>query len=80
MHGRYFDGRQLECFFWDGVTDFKRNKSTWEEDEEEDEDEEEKEAKRLKNFEQWILTQHTEEKKVDAKEEEEEEMVMEKSA
>ena len=23
MHGRYFDTRQLECFYWDGKTDYK---------------------------------------------------------
>ena len=24
MHGRWFDQRQLECFFWDGKTDYKK--------------------------------------------------------
>jgi len=23
MNGRYFDTRQLKCFYWDGKTDFK---------------------------------------------------------
>ena len=23
MNGRFFDGRKLKCYFWDGKTDFK---------------------------------------------------------
>jgi len=23
MNGRFFDGRQIKCFFWDGKTDYK---------------------------------------------------------
>ena len=23
MHGRFFDGRELKCFYWDGKTDYK---------------------------------------------------------
>jgi len=24
MGGRFFDGRELKCFYWDGKTDFKK--------------------------------------------------------
>mmetsp|Transcript_13656 Transcript_13656/g.9820 ORF Transcript_13656/g.9820 Transcript_13656/m.9820 type:complete len:117 (+) Transcript_13656:1016-1366(+) len=23
MHGRYFDARQIQCYFWDGKTDYR---------------------------------------------------------
>lgn len=25
MNGRFFDGREIECDYWDGETDFKRD-------------------------------------------------------
>ena len=28
MNGRFFDGRQLECFYWDGETDFNKKGET----------------------------------------------------
>lgn len=24
MNGRFFDGRKLECFYWDGQTDYNK--------------------------------------------------------
>lgn len=27
MQGRYYSGRQLECFYWDGKTDYKKVRS-----------------------------------------------------
>jgi hypothetical protein len=24
MNGRFFDGRQLRCFYWDGTTDYNK--------------------------------------------------------
>ncbi|KAL4434883.1 hypothetical protein ABPG74_021222 [Tetrahymena malaccensis] len=43
MNGRYFDERELECFFWDGKTDYKRTSKQIEDDE-----------KRLEEFGKWI--------------------------
>ena len=28
MEGRFFDGRKLRCFYWDGKTDYKLNRET----------------------------------------------------
>ncbi len=25
MNGRFFDGRQIQCDYWDGETDYKRD-------------------------------------------------------
>lgn len=57
MHGRLFDGHTLECFFWDGETDFSKNlKKTIANQQtvSDDEDEEEDEQNRLDEFARWI--------------------------
>ena len=28
MEGRFFDGRKLKCFYWDGKTDYKLVRET----------------------------------------------------
>ena len=28
MHGKKIDGREIECDYWDGETDFKRDASS----------------------------------------------------
>lgn len=33
MNGRWFDGRKLECFFWDGKTDYRLDNESKEEQE-----------------------------------------------
>lgn len=33
MDGRFFDGRQLKCFFWDGKTDYRKAKESVEDEE-----------------------------------------------
>jgi len=52
MHGRLFDGRKLECFFWDGQTDYKTAAKKVNSDI--DEEEEEEDTSRLEDFGKWI--------------------------
>ena len=28
MEGRFFDGRKLKCFYWDGKTDYRKTRET----------------------------------------------------
>jgi len=42
MDGRFFAGKKLECFFWDGITNYKV------------EEPEEKKQRREKEFGKWL--------------------------
>jgi len=44
LHGRFFGGRQLECFYWDNKTNYKVKES------------EEQTQARLKEFGDWLET------------------------
>jgi len=43
MNGRFFAGRELKCFYWDGKTDYRRTRETMED-----------EQRRLDDFGKWI--------------------------
>ena len=43
MDGRFFDGREVECFYWDGETDYKLNREAVE-----------AEGKRIEDFGKWL--------------------------
>jgi hypothetical protein len=45
MNDRYFDGRKVSCFYWDGKVDYKR---------EANKESEEEQLKRLEDFSEWI--------------------------
>lgn len=56
MNGRYFSGRKIKCFFWDGVTNYamvSKHLASVLNDEEEDEEEKE-EKDRLDEFGDWL--------------------------
>ena len=43
MNKRFFDGRELECFYWDGKTDYRKHKETKEDEE-----------RRIEEFGEWL--------------------------
>ena len=43
MDGRFFGGHKIECFYWDGKTDYRRPPET-----------EEEEKKRIEDFGLWL--------------------------
>lgn len=43
MNGRFFDGREIECFYWDGETNYKLHREATE-----------VEDKRIEEFGQWL--------------------------
>jgi HIV Tat-specific factor 1 len=60
MHGRFFDGRRLECALWDGKTNFKVAPAVGTGVAAEADDKsiiEQQEAERLDNFGQWLEEQ-----------------------
>mmetsp|Transcript_814 Transcript_814/g.1767 ORF Transcript_814/g.1767 Transcript_814/m.1767 type:complete len:178 (+) Transcript_814:692-1225(+) len=48
MQGRYYSGRRLECFYWDGKTDYKRVRSR------QCHEDEETEKQRIEEFGKWL--------------------------
>jgi HIV Tat-specific factor 1 len=45
MNGRFFGGRELECFYWDGKTNYRMTRETLEQ-----------QNKRIDNFGEWLET------------------------
>ena len=43
MNNRFFDGRELKCFFWDGKTDYRKARETKEDEE-----------RRIEEFGEWL--------------------------
>jgi len=43
MEGRYFSGRKISCFFWDGKTDYKKPPES-----------EEETKRRIEDFGKWL--------------------------
>ncbi|CDW88320.1 rna binding domain protein [Stylonychia lemnae] len=53
MNGRFFDGRQLKCYFWDGKTDYRVVKESVEE-----------QNRRIDDFGQWLEEQELAEQEI----------------
>ena len=50
MNGRFFDGRQIKAYYWDGKTDYRINRETAEE-----------QNKRIDEFGEWLEQQRLKE-------------------
>ena len=65
MNGRFYDGKTIECFYWDGKTDFKvkyfvKQKST---------EDMEIQNKRIEEFGKWLEEDAEEQEQIINKEE-----------